>query len=159
MLAAGKAASSLAALGFYLFDDDVFVYLLNFLVDGFLVGVALLLWSLAGRVGDPAGALLKARAGAAAPPSCGPCALRRGDGARRRAAAAGAPGLSPHRGSVDRSPSSSRYLAVLPGRARARRSARLRAFEWLPFPWRFSRASLERAPGLPRAAGGLAARR
>jgi hypothetical protein len=54
VLAAGKAASSLAALGFYLFDDDVFAYLLNFLVDGFLVGVALLLWSLAGRIGEPA---------------------------------------------------------------------------------------------------------
>ena len=54
VLAAGKAASSLTALGFYLFDDDVFAYLLNFLVDGFLVGVALLLWALAGRVGAPA---------------------------------------------------------------------------------------------------------
>jgi hypothetical protein len=54
VLAAGKAASSLAALGFYLFDDDVFAYLLNFLVDGFLVFVSLLLWSLAGRVGAPA---------------------------------------------------------------------------------------------------------
>jgi hypothetical protein len=54
VLAAGKAASSLAALGFYLFDDDVFAYLLNFLVDGFLVVVALWLWSLAGRVGEPA---------------------------------------------------------------------------------------------------------
>ena len=54
VLAAGKAASSLAALGFYLFDDDVFAYLLNFLVDGFLVGVALVLWSLAGRVAAPA---------------------------------------------------------------------------------------------------------
>jgi hypothetical protein len=54
VLAAGKAASSLAALGFYLFDDDVFAYLLNFLVDGFLVGIALLLWSLAGRVEAPA---------------------------------------------------------------------------------------------------------
>lgn len=53
VLAAGKAASSLAALGFYLFDDDVFAYLLNFLVDGFLVGVALLLWSLAGRLEAP----------------------------------------------------------------------------------------------------------
>ena len=51
---AGKAASSLAALGFYLFDTDVFAYLLNFLVDGFLVGVALWLWSLSGRVGEPA---------------------------------------------------------------------------------------------------------
>ncbi len=54
VLAAGKAASSLAALGFYLFDTDVFAYLLNFLVDGFLVGVALLLWTLGGRVGEPA---------------------------------------------------------------------------------------------------------
>jgi hypothetical protein len=54
VLAAGKAASSLAALGFFVFDDDVFAYLLNFLVDGFLVGAALLLWSLAGRVQGPA---------------------------------------------------------------------------------------------------------
>lgn len=54
VLAAGKAASSLAALGFYAFDADVFAYLLNFLVDGLLVGVALFLWSLAGRVGPPA---------------------------------------------------------------------------------------------------------
>lgn len=56
VLAAGKAASSLAALGFYLFDEHVFAYVLNFVVDGFLVGVSLLLWSLAGRVGDPAAA-------------------------------------------------------------------------------------------------------
>ena len=49
-LAAGKAASSLASLGFYLFDQDVFIYLLNFLVDGFLALAALWLWSLAGRV-------------------------------------------------------------------------------------------------------------
>ena len=54
VLAAGKAASSLSTLGFYLFDDDVFAYLLNFLVDGFLVGVALFLYSVAGRVGAPA---------------------------------------------------------------------------------------------------------
>jgi hypothetical protein len=54
VLAAGKAASSLAALGFYVFDEHVFIYLLNFLVDGFLVGVALLLWSVSGRIGAPA---------------------------------------------------------------------------------------------------------
>ncbi len=54
VLAAGKTASSLAALGFYLFDSDVFIYLLNFVVDGFLVGVSLFLWSVAGRVGAPA---------------------------------------------------------------------------------------------------------
>jgi hypothetical protein len=54
VLAAGKAASSLAALGFFVFDQDVFIYLLNFLVDGFLAAVALLLWSVAGRIGEPA---------------------------------------------------------------------------------------------------------
>lgn len=54
ILAAGKAASSLSTLGFYLFDDDVFAYLLNFLVDGFLVGAALFLYGVAGRVGAPA---------------------------------------------------------------------------------------------------------
>jgi hypothetical protein len=54
VLAAGKAASSLSALAFFVFDDDVFIYLLNFLVDGFLVGVSLLLWSVAGRVGEAA---------------------------------------------------------------------------------------------------------
>jgi hypothetical protein len=54
VLAAGKSASSLAALGFYLFDQDVFIYLLNFLVDGFLAMAALWLWSLAGHVARPA---------------------------------------------------------------------------------------------------------
>jgi hypothetical protein len=54
VLAAGKAASSLTSLAFYLFDTDVFAYLLNFLVDGSLVGVSLLLYALAGRVGEPA---------------------------------------------------------------------------------------------------------
>jgi hypothetical protein len=50
VLAAGKAASSLAAGAFFFLDDDVFVYLLNFLVDGSLVAVALWCWALAGRV-------------------------------------------------------------------------------------------------------------
>lgn len=50
VLAIGKTASSLGSLGFYLFDDDVFIYLLNFLVDGFLAIASLWLWSLAGRV-------------------------------------------------------------------------------------------------------------
>lgn len=59
VLAAGKAASSLAALAFYVGDDDVFIYFLNFLVDGSLVLTALWCWSLAGRV--------QARPAAAAP--------------------------------------------------------------------------------------------
>jgi hypothetical protein len=52
-LAAGKAASSITSFVFF-FQDDVFVYLLNGIVDGSLVGAFLLLWSLAGRVGSPA---------------------------------------------------------------------------------------------------------
>jgi hypothetical protein len=54
LLAAGKTASSLGSLGFYLFDDDVFVYLLNFLVDGSLALLALWLFALAGRSGRAA---------------------------------------------------------------------------------------------------------
>ena len=54
VLAVGKTASSLATLGFFLFDSDAFIYLLNFLVDGFLALSALWLWSLAGRVTRPA---------------------------------------------------------------------------------------------------------
>ncbi len=50
VLAAGKAASSLAAGAFFIFDQDVFVYLLNFLVDGSLVAVSLACWALASRV-------------------------------------------------------------------------------------------------------------
>ncbi|CAN5736223.1 hypothetical protein BH24ACT25_BH24ACT25_00060 [soil metagenome] len=50
LLAAGKAASSLAAGAFYLFDEDAFAYLLNFVVDGSLVGVAFACWVLAGRL-------------------------------------------------------------------------------------------------------------
>ena len=54
VLAAGKTASSLTTGAFYLFDSDVFIYLLNFLVDGYLAILALWLWSLSGRVGRPA---------------------------------------------------------------------------------------------------------
>jgi hypothetical protein len=54
VLAAGKTASSLGALGFYVFDSDVFIYLLNFIVDGFLALIALYLWKVAGRIGEPA---------------------------------------------------------------------------------------------------------
>jgi hypothetical protein len=52
-LAAGKAASSITSFVFFI-EDDVFVYLLNGIVDGSLVGASVLLWSLAGRVGAPA---------------------------------------------------------------------------------------------------------
>jgi hypothetical protein len=49
VLAAGKASSSLAAGAYFVWSDDVFIYLLNFVVDGVLVGVALGCWVLAGR--------------------------------------------------------------------------------------------------------------
>jgi hypothetical protein len=56
VLAAGKAASSLTSLGFFIFDDDVFAYLLNFLVDGSLVLASIWIWTLAGRaaIAEPA---------------------------------------------------------------------------------------------------------
>ncbi len=54
VLAAGKAASSLAALAFFVFDQNVFIYLLNFIVDGSLVFIVLYLHSVAGRIEDPA---------------------------------------------------------------------------------------------------------
>jgi len=53
VLAAGKIASSVPALGFYLFHRDDFMYLVTFLVDGTLVFVALGCWVLAGRVARP----------------------------------------------------------------------------------------------------------
>jgi hypothetical protein len=53
VLAAGKTASSLGALAFFAIQDQVFIYLLNFLVDGFLALFSLWLWALAGRIGRP----------------------------------------------------------------------------------------------------------
>ncbi len=50
VLAAGKTASSLTTGAFFVFDDDVFIYLLNFVVDGTLVGVSLWCWALAASV-------------------------------------------------------------------------------------------------------------
>jgi nitric oxide reductase large subunit len=54
VLAAGKTASSLGSLAFFAIDEHVFIYLLNFLVDGFLALLSLYLWMLAGRIGRPA---------------------------------------------------------------------------------------------------------
>jgi hypothetical protein len=55
-LAAGKAASSLTCLYFFILYDAFFVYLANFLVDGSLVGIVLLAWRIAekeaGRTGS-----------------------------------------------------------------------------------------------------------
>jgi nitric oxide reductase large subunit len=53
VLAAGKTASSLGTLAFFLIQEPVFICLLNFLVDGFLALLALGLYVLAGRIGRP----------------------------------------------------------------------------------------------------------
>jgi hypothetical protein len=50
VLAVGKAASSLTAGAYFAFHADVFIYLLNFVVDGGLVGVALWCWGLTARL-------------------------------------------------------------------------------------------------------------
>ena len=71
VLAVGKTASSLTSLAFYLFDDDVFAYLLNFLVDGSLALLALWLWSLAGRIDRSPAPAEGARRGSR-PPSSAP---------------------------------------------------------------------------------------
>jgi len=53
VLAAGKTASSLGSLAFFAIQEQVFIYLLNFLVDGFLALLALGLFVLAGRIVRP----------------------------------------------------------------------------------------------------------
>jgi nitric oxide reductase large subunit len=53
VLAAGKTASSLGTLAFFLIDEPFFILLLNFLVDGFLAILSLWLCVLAGRIGRP----------------------------------------------------------------------------------------------------------
>src|SRR3954469_5384285 len=77
-LAAGKAASSITSLVFFI-EDDVFVYLLNGIVDGSLVFASLLLWSLAGRIGSPAPPPCSSRPAPGDPPPPPP----RPEGARR----------------------------------------------------------------------------
>ena len=42
--ACGKAASSLATGAFFAFHSNVFIYLLNFIVDGSLVVTMIALW-------------------------------------------------------------------------------------------------------------------
>lgn len=53
VLVVAKVTSSLAALGFYLFEDDAFAYLVGFIIDAPLAIAALWLWSLVGRSDGP----------------------------------------------------------------------------------------------------------
>ena len=94
--------------------------------------------------GEPAGAHLKARAGASRRRAAHPARVRRGDGARRpgHAAGAGPDGADPDAVDV------AGAARPIPGRLPPRRvllvRLALRAFEWSPFPWRFSRARASR---------------
>jgi choline dehydrogenase-like flavoprotein len=66
---------------------------------------------------------------------------------------AASPGGLPHsrrRDAVDVAEPINRYLASLPRRSVRQVKLALRVLEWLPFPWRFSRASLEARQGLLR---------
>ena len=131
LLAAGKAASSLTSLAFFVIQDQVFTYLLGFLVDGSLILLALWLWTLVGRIDRPFGTGGESR--------------RLGKAERRTLGAiceAMAPG-------IDGLPAAERDVAVAGPVAELLRSVPpsfllqlrlgLRAFEWMPFPRRFSR--------------------
>jgi choline dehydrogenase-like flavoprotein len=131
-LAAGKAASSLTSLGFFLIQDQVFAYLLGFLVDGSLILLALWLWSLVGRIDRPFEPGAPGRRGLG--------------GAERRTLAAICEAMAP---GIDGAPAAERDIAVagpvaeflraVPPSFLAQLRLGLRAFEWLPFPRRFSR--------------------
>jgi len=132
LLAAGKAASSLTSLAFFLLQDQVFAYLLGFLVDGSLILLALWLWVLVGRIDRP---FESGRGGS------------RGLGrAERRTLGAICQAMAP---GIDGAPAAERDIAVAGPVAELLRSVPpsfllqlrlgLRAFEWTAFPRRFSR--------------------
>ncbi len=134
----------------FFIEADVFAYLLNGIVDGLLVFASLLLWSLAGRVGSPPRRPEGARRGCG-PPSSGLCERSRRRWPRRRRPAAPAERRGPGR----------RAARPLPRRcppARSGGAPALRAFEWLPFPWRFSRAASRPAPSTWRRSRARASR-
>jgi choline dehydrogenase-like flavoprotein len=66
---------------------------------------------------------------------------------------AASPGGLPHsrrRDAVEVAEPISRYLGSMPSRSVRQAKLALRVLEWLPFPWRFSRASLEARQGFVR---------
>jgi choline dehydrogenase-like flavoprotein len=132
LLAAGKAASSLTSLAFFLIQEHVFAYLLGALVDGSLIFVALWLYVLAGRVDRPL------VAGGARRPGLG-AAERRTLSAVCSAMAPGIDGLPAAELEVDASGPVVDFLAAVPPHLLLQLRLGLRAFEWLPFPRRFSK--------------------
>jgi choline dehydrogenase-like flavoprotein len=134
LLAAGKAASSLTSLAFFLIQGQVFTYLLGFLVDGSLILLALWLWVLVGRVDRP----------------IDPAGRHRGLGTAERrtlsaicaAMAPGIDGLPAAERDVDVSGPVAEVLRAAPRHFLLRLRIALRGFEWLSFPRRFSRLDL-----------------
>jgi choline dehydrogenase-like flavoprotein len=131
LLAAGKAASSSTSLVFFLVQDHAFAYLLGALVDGSLILAALWLYVLAGRVDRPLEAGRR-------PPGLGP-AERRTLRAIAATMAPGIDGLPAAEREVDVSGPVAEFLRSVPPPMLLQLRLGLRAFEWLPFPRRFSR--------------------
>jgi choline dehydrogenase-like flavoprotein len=130
LLAVGKAASSLTSLAFFLLQEHAFAYLLGALVDGSLILAALWLYVLAGRIDDPAG--IGRRPGLGTPE-------RRTLSAICAAMAPGIDGLPAAELEVDASGPVADFLGAVPPHLLLQLRLGLRAFEWLPFPRRFSR--------------------
>lgn len=131
LLAAGKAASSLTSLAFFLVQDQVFAYLLGFLVDGSLILLSLWLWALVGRVdrrpldaGRAGGGLGRAE--------------RQTLGAICAAMAPGIDGAPAAERDVAVAEPVAEFLASVPPSFLLQLRLGLRAFEWMPFPRRFS---------------------
>ncbi len=131
LLAAGKAASSSTSLAFFLLQGHVFAYLLGALVDGSLILAALWLYVLAGRADRPPG-LAGGR-----PPGLGR-AERRTLSAICATMAPGIDGLPAAEREVDVSGPVAEFLRSVPPHMLTQLRRGLRAFEWLPFPRRFS---------------------
>jgi choline dehydrogenase-like flavoprotein len=132
LLAAGKAASSLTSLAFFLIQEQAFAYLLGALVDGSLILVALWLYSLIGRIDRPLAV------GGARRPGLG-AAERRTLSAICSAMAPGIDGLPAAELEVDASGPVADFLGAVPPDLLLQLRLGLRAFEWLPFPRRFSK--------------------
>jgi choline dehydrogenase-like flavoprotein len=132
LLAAGKAASSLTSLAFFVIQEHAFAYLLGALVDGSLIFVTLWLYVLAGRIDRPLVAGGPRRPGLGA-------AERRTLSAVCSAMAPGIDGLPAAELEVDASGPVADFLGAVPPHLLLQLRLGLRAFEWLPFPRRFSR--------------------
>jgi choline dehydrogenase-like flavoprotein len=132
LLAAGKAASSLTSLAFFVIQDQVFAYLLGFLVDGSLILLSIWLWTLVGRIdrrpfdaGRAGGGLGRAE--------------RRTLGAICEAMAPGVDGAPAAEHDIAVAAPVAEFLASVPPSFLLQLRLGLRAFEWMPFPRRFSR--------------------